>query len=172
MEERPQTSCPERSDDVHAVDTLSNERTSCPPDGCDVHALDMMSQIDQIRLTRSDQIDEREGEIARERARATLAPIDPARELSQDGRAYAQSVGVTDVDGVFRDFRNHYLAEAKLSADWEALWRRWCDRELRIQRRERERKRAAPQSPSQRDPPGPRAWTMPPVIHLGKGKPS
>jgi hypothetical protein len=90
--------------------------------------------------------------------------------LSEEGKAYAESLGVTDVDRVYRDFRNHYLAEAKLSADWEALWRRWCDRELRIQRRERERTRAGPRAPAQVDPPGKRAWTMPPMIYIGKGK--
>ena len=127
-----------------------------------------MTCHDQIRSEeiRSDQ-KRSEGESAR--ARATLAPIDPERALSEEGRAYAATVAVTDIDRVYRDFKNHYLAEAKLSADWEALWRRWCDREQRIQRQERDRGR--PKGPLQLDPPeAKRGWTMPEIIYLPKGR--
>ena len=123
---------------------------------------------DQIRLTRSDQM-RSEGESALARVTRTL--IDPECALSSEGRAYADTVGVTDVDRVHRDFKNHYLAEAKVSADWEAVWRRWCDRELRIQRQERDRNR--PRAPLQVDPPDvERGWTMPEIIRLQRGKPS
>lgn len=121
-----------------------------------------MSLIEENRREeiRRDERDER-GE-APALARPTLAPISPEWKLSPDGRGYAETVGVTDIDRVARDFVNHYVSEAKLSADWEALWRRWCDRELRIQRRDRDRSRRAP---AQQDSSAlPRGWEMPTVV--------
>jgi hypothetical protein len=116
--------------------------------------------------------EERQGRgSAPARASATRTPMDTDRKLSEEGRAYAETVGVTDVDRVFRDFVHHYLSEAKMSADWEAMWRRWCDRELRIQRAERERNRAFRRAPIQVDPSGStRGWTMPAIIYPPKKK--
>ncbi len=92
------------------------------------------------------------------------------RALSTEGRAYAESVGVTEVEQVLRDFVNFHTSVAKVSADWEAPGRRGCDRELRIQRRERERHRFRPRTgPMQQDEPGAeRGWKMPEIIYPPK----
>jgi hypothetical protein len=120
-----------------------------------VDRIDRIEEPDESRLTR-----------------ARLTPIDPERVLSSEGRAYAESVGVTDVHSVHRDFVNFNVSEAKVSANWEAMWRRWCDRELRIQRRERDRSRGV-RAPVQQDKPGEaKGWEMPPIVHLRREKSS
>jgi hypothetical protein len=102
----------------------------------------------------------------------SLTLIDRDAPLSTEARAYAETLGVTSVEQVHRDFVDYHVSEAKLAADWEAKWRRWCSRELQIQRRDRDQNRGR-RAPIQMDEPGaPRGWKMP-EIHYAKrsGKP-
>jgi hypothetical protein len=150
-----------------AVDPGGMSRVSGQPDTVSSASVARHDQkrSDQIRKEekRSD-----ERERGRDAARPPLTPIPRERLLSDEGRAYAETLSLSDLERVHRDFKNHYLAEGKLSADWEALWRRWCDREVRIQRQERDRGR--PRAPVQLDAPeGKRGWSMPPIIRLPRG---
>jgi hypothetical protein len=165
----------ERSRDVTGGHAVAGDGTGGHAESRDVTRGHEMSLLEDTRREERDESGltrARGPACAPARARATHAPIDPERVLSSEGRAYAESVGVTDVERVHRDFVNYNVSEARVSANWEAMWRRWCDRELRIQRRERDRSRS-PQAPMQQDAPGePRGWEMPPIIHLDKEKPS
>lgn len=100
---------------------------------------------------------------------ATLVPLAPDTPLTDEMRAYAQSIGITDVPTVFADFVNYNIAEGKVATDWHAMWRLWCSRALRMQRRDRERDRArgGRAAPMQLDDPdAPRGWTMPEVRYM------
>ncbi len=116
-------------------------------------------RLTYVRSAPAERADREEG--------STLAPIDPDAPLSAEARAYAQTLGITDVDAVYRDFVNYNVAEARFAANWDAMWRLWCGRALPIQRRERDRAWGR-RSPMQMDEPGAvRGWTMP-KIHYAK----
>jgi hypothetical protein len=127
---------------------------------------------EEIRSERSTYVCPPAGERDDEaRVRAgTLRPIDRDAPLSAEGRAYAQTVGVTDVDSVYLEFVEYNVAAAKVAADWAAMWRLWCSRALKIQRRDRDRDRGRRrQGPMQMDEPGAvRGWTMPTIHHAKK----
>jgi hypothetical protein len=74
----------------------------------------------------------------------TALPDDFA--LTDERRAYAETIGLTGVDEVFRKFPNVCREKGKTSADWDATWRSFCDRELAYQRRERDRRASGAQA--------------------------
>lgn len=56
--------------------------------------------------------------------------ISPDWQLDDDGRAFADSLGV-DPDKTSQEFRDYWLAKAGpagIKADWPATWRNWCRR--------------------------------------------
>jgi len=56
--------------------------------------------------------------------------ISPDWQLDDDGRAFADSLGV-DADKTRQEFRDYWLAKAGpagIKADWPATWRNWCRR--------------------------------------------
>jgi hypothetical protein len=66
----------------------------------------------------------------RERARDVgKTTIPESFTLTAERKAYAQMVPLTDIEAVFRTFVAHWQSEAKLSADWDAEWRKWAERE-------------------------------------------
>lgn len=84
-----------------------------------------------------------------------LTGLPDAFTLTPERRAYADLVPLTDVDGVFRKFRQ-IATENRWQFDptgWESRWQRFCDEEAKYQRRERERARVggrggAPEPPA------------------------
>lgn len=109
----------------------------------------------------------------RDRARArgpdgSMTALPDEFELTSERKAYAETVGVTDIEAVFRKFGNVMAERGKLSANWDASWRTFCDNELRIQYRDRSRRQA--QGPGIVADRSPARKPMPPLVNPHKAK--
>lgn len=59
--------------------------------------------------------------------------------LTPESRAYAEKLGLQDIDSVFEKFRLNARSKGKTSCDWAAEWKLWCNREIEFKARQPKR---------------------------------
>lgn len=58
--------------------------------------------------------------------------FNPAWELGEEGRAFANGIGFLNgsADALFDRFKDHHLGKGSIMADWSAAWRTWVRNEF------------------------------------------
>lgn len=136
------------------LDSASGECAREPPPA---RALAQSGRETTIPITERDP-DPTPSGISRARGPGGTYPLPDDFELTTERRKYAELVPLTDIDAVFRKFKQLAIERqwANDERGWESRWQRFCDQERVYQRRERDRGGKLRQPPA---PPGTATWT-------------
>lgn len=87
-----------------------------------------------------------------------LRPMPADLKLTDEDRAYAEMLPVSDVDDEWAKFVAHQRSKGNVSADWSASWRKWSHDAKKFQSRDRARRGHEPE-PEPEPTPKPKART-------------